>query len=508
MNRHGLLLAMPDRHPMQNGTLLAAIDLGSNSFRLEIGRYHSGHIERIEYLKETVRLGGGLDDHKVLSHDAMKRGWDCLARFAERLHGFRKQQVRAVATQTLREARNRDEFLERAQAILGFPIEVVSGQEEARLIYQGVSHLLPQSNERRLVVDIGGRSTEVILGQGYDASRMESYRLGSVAWGKYFPRGQVTVNAFRTAEIAAKAVLEQALDSFPPTEWTVAYGSSGTVSAINTMLGANGWASGVVTRSGLDWLTERIVEAGNVHDLKLDGLKEDRRPVLCGGVSVLRAIFDLFDIQQMIPAKGALRQGALFDLIDRQNDDTDARERTVRWLAERFSIDEGQARRVSHVATALFAQIAEDDPLSGRWSQKLAWAARLHEIGTHISHDRSYHHGAYILDNVDAPGFSMPELHRMSQLVLGQRGKLKKLEQALREELFAKQLLCLRLAVLLCHARQMPDHGALRLTCKHRTFKLTTASGWGKRFPQSAWLLQEEAAAWQKTDWKLSLDVR
>lgn len=509
MNRHGLLLAMPDRHPMQNGTLLAAIDLGSNSFRLEIGRYHSGHIERIEYLKESVRQGGGLDENKLLNAEAMERGWACLARFAERLHGFRKQQVRAVATQTLREARNRDEFLARAQAILGFAIEVVSGQEEARLIYQGVSHLLPQSDERRLVVDIGGRSTEMILGQGYESRKMESYRLGSVAWSsKYFPRGHFTAAAFRTAEIAAKAVLDEALDSFPPTEWTIAYGSSGTVGAVAGILAANGWASGVITRSGLDWLVERMLKAGDAYRLKLEGLKDDRRPVLGGGVSVLRAIFDLFDIQQMIPAQGALRHGALFDLIDRQSDGTDARERTVRWLAERFSIDPGQAERVSRVATALFAQVAADDPLSGRWSQKLAWAARLHEIGTHISHDRSYHHGAYILDNVDAPGFSLPELHRMSQLVLGQRGKLKKMEAPLREELFAKQLLCLRLAVLLCHARQMPEHESVRLSYKPGAFKLSTTPGWAKRYPQSAWLLGEEAAAWQKTDWKLSADIR
>lgn len=504
-----LKCAGPHKDPMQNGTLLAAVDLGSNSFRLEIGRYHSGHIERIEYIKEAVRQGGGLDDNKVLSQAAMQRGWECLARFGERLHGFKKQQVRAVATQTLREARNRDDFLREAQAILGFPIEVISGQEEARLIYQGVSHLLPQSDEKRLVVDIGGRSTEMILGQNYEARRMESYRLGSVAWStKYFARGQFTAAAFKTAEIAAKAVLDEALDTFPPTEWTVAYGSSGTVSAVADMLAANGWASGLVTRSGLDWLVERLIKAGNLDQLRIDGLKDDRRPVLGGGVSVLRAIFDLFDIQQMIPAQGALRQGALFDLIDRQSDDTDVRERTVRWLAERFSIDEGQAKRVSDVATALFAQIAAEDPQSGRYSQKLAWAARLHEIGTHISHDRSYHHGAYILDNVDAPGFSIPELHRMSQLVLGQRGKLKKMESSLNDELFAKQLVCLRLAVILCHARQTPEYEAVRLAFKAGAFKVTTTPGWAKRYPQSAWLLSEEALAWQKTDWKFSADIR
>ncbi len=494
---------------MQNGTLLAAIDLGSNSFRLEIGRYHSGHIERIEYLKETVRQGSGLDDDKMLSQAAMQRGWECLARFAERLHGFKKQQVRAVATQTLREARNREEFLRHAQAILGFAIEVVSGHEEARLIYQGVSRLLPHSDEKRLVVDIGGRSTEMILGQGYVAQAMESYRLGSVAWsGRYFARGAVSAAAFKTAEVAAKAVLDEALDTFPPADWNVAYGSSGTVGAVAEMLGANGWATGLVTRSGLDWLTDRLIRAGHVDALKLDGLKDDRRPVIAGGVAVLRAIFDLFDIQQMLPAQGALRQGALYDLIDRETDGGDVRERTVNWLSQRFSIDTAQASRVGEVAMALFAQVAAQDEHNQRYSQKLAWAARLHEVGTHISHDRAHHHGAYVLDHVDAPGFSIPELHRMSLLVLGQRGKLRKLEEALQDELFAKQLLCLRLAVIMCHARQMPEHSAVRLSYKAGAFRLTTQPGWARRYPQSAWLLSEEVLAWQKTVWKFSADIR
>lgn len=494
---------------MNPGTLLAAIDLGSNSFRLEIGRYHGGHIERVEYLKETVRQGSGLDADKNLNDAAMERGWACLARFGERLQGFKKHQVRAVATQTLREARNRDVFLRKAQDILGFAIEVVSGHEEARLIYQGVSHLLPHSDERRLVIDIGGRSTEMILGQGYTSHRMESYRLGSVAWSnKYFPKGQFTAAAFRTAEVAAKAVLDEAIDLFTPADWNVAYGSSGTVGAVAEALSANGWASGVITQSGLDWLRDALIKAGDADRLRLDGMKEDRKAVIGGGLAVLRALFDLFDIQQMLPAQGALRHGALYDLIDRISDGTDVRERTVVWLSERFTVDPAQADRVSRVATTLFSQVAEPGPANERYSQKLAWAARLHEIGTHISHERSHHHGAYILDHVDAPGFSLAELHRMSLLVMGQRGKLRKLEDALSEELFAKQLLCLRLAVLLCHARKMPEYETLQLSYKSSAFKLATPTGWSRRYPQSAWLLSEEATAWQKIGWPLALDVR
>lgn len=494
---------------MRNGTLLAAVDLGSNSFRLEIGRFASGHIERVEYLKETVRQGSGLDAHKNLSLVAMERGWECLARFAERLHGFSKPQVRAVATQTLREARNRDDFLRKAEQILGFSIEVVSGHEEARLIYQGVSHLLPQSDEHRLVVDIGGRSTEVILGHRYTPLKMESYRLGSVAWStRYFPHNQFTPALMQTAVVAAKAVLDEALDTFGRSEWQVAYGSSGTVGAVADILGANGFPADQISLAGLNWLTERMCRAGHADNLRLDGLKEDRRAVLGGGVSVLKALFDLFELDVLHRAEGALRQGALYDLIDRETGETDVRERTVRWLGERFTVDPVHAQRVSQVATTLFAQVATNDPVNGRYSQKLAWAARLHEIGTHISHDGAHRHGAYILDHVDAPGFSLPEQHRMGQLVLGQRGKLRKMEEALGDELFAKQLLCLRLAVLLCHARTDPEIESMQLSFKGRQFKLVATSGWARRYPQSAWLLQEECEAWQKTGWRFATEFQ
>ena len=493
---------------MQNGTLLAAVDLGSNSFRLEIGRYDSGHIQRVEYLKETVRQGSGLDENKNLSLIAMERGWECLARFGERLQGFQKHQVRAVATQTLREARNREDFTRRAEEILGFKIEVVAGHEEARLIYQGVSHLLPQSDEKRLVIDIGGRSTEIILGQGYGAQRMESYRLGSVAWStRYFPRGQITAQALQTAEIAAKAVLDEALDTFPVGSWNTAYGSSGTAGAVAEILTLNGWPADRITREGLDWLTEKLLRAGHADHLRLDGLKDDRRPVIAGGIGVLRALFDLFRLDTLHKAEGALRQGALYDLIDRQNDATDVRERTVGWLAERYCVDPAQAERVGMVATRLFEQIATPDPNNGRYSQKLVWAARLHEIGAHISHSDMHRHGAYILDHVDAPGFTLLELHRMSQLVLGQRGKLRKLDDIMDDELFAKQLLSLRLAVLLCHARQDPAYQGLRLGHKGRGFRLSTPPGWARTYPQSSWLLELEVPVWQKSGWKFEVEL-
>jgi exopolyphosphatase/guanosine-5'-triphosphate,3'-diphosphate pyrophosphatase len=496
---------------MQNGTRLAAVDLGSNSFRLEIGRLDHGQVHRTEYLKETVRQGNGLDEARNLTPEAMQRGWDCLARFGERLAGFRRSQVRAVATQTLREARNRDEFLRKAHQVLGFPIDVISGREEARLIYQGVSRLLPQTDERRLVVDIGGRSTELILGQGYSARVTESYRVGSVAWSmKYFADGQFSESAFQMASIAAQAVLDEALNAYDPGQWDIAYGASGTVGAVADILSAAGFPGDRVTREGLDWLTERMLRAQSTERLRLDALKDDRRPVLGGGVSVLRAVFDLLRIEEMHVAQGALRHGVLYDLIDREQDQTDVRSTTVQRLASRFEVDAAQAQRVDRVAAALFTGLRRHlnapDAETERHLRKLHWAARLHEIGCHISHSDYHKHGAYILDNADAPGFAVPELHRLSQLVLGHRGKLRKLDVDWQDEVFVHQLLALRLAVLLCHARRDPELHDLDLApVGEKALRLRCGDDWARAWPQSAHLLREEALAWQKTPWTLEI---
>lgn len=492
---------------MHNGTLLAAVDLGSNSFRLEIGRYEHGHVQRVEYLKETVRQGNGLDENRNLTPEAMQRGWDCLARFGERLAGFSRTQVRAVATQTLREARNREEFITRGSQVLGYPIDVVSGPEEARLIYQGVARLLPQSDERRLVVDIGGRSTELILGQQFTPHAVASFRVGSVAWSsRYFADGLFTPQAFMAAEIAAKAVLDEALTSFRPDGWDVAYGSSGTAGAVGDMLAAAGGPEGLITREGLDWLHERLLRAQSADRVRIDGLKDERRAVIGGGISVLRAVFDLLHIEQMQVAQGALRQGALYDLLDREQPGTDLRSTTVNGLMQRFGVDMEHAERVARIACQLFDQAAPAG--SERASRKLDWAARLHEIGCRISHSDYHRHGAYILDNTDAAGFAMPELHRLGILVLGQRGKVRKLlEVDLNDAGFALQLLCLRLAVALCHARRDPDTEGLQLQVKGNRFVLAARRGWAAGYPQSAHLLREEMLAWQKTPWELVAEL-
>ncbi|HSN80259.1 MAG TPA: Ppx/GppA family phosphatase, partial [Rhodoferax sp.] len=325
---------------MQTTTRLAAVDLGSNSFRLEIGRVEHGQFYRTEYLKETVRQGNGLDDNRNLTPQAMQRGWDCLARFGERLAGFTDSEVRAVATQTLREARNRDEFLAAGMNKLGFPIDVISGREEARLIYQGVAQALPRTQERRLVIDIGGRSTEIILGQGLEPIQMESYRVGSIAWSmRYFADGLFTKRAFQIAEIAAKAVLDEALTLYAPDQWDVAYGSAGTINAVVDVLVAAGWPAGSVTSEGLDWLQDKLLAAQSADRLRLAGMRDDRKPIIGGGLSVLRALFELLGIKRLEVASGGLRHGLLQDMLGAGQHHTDLRDHSVARLAAKFGAD-------------------------------------------------------------------------------------------------------------------------------------------------------------------------
>lgn len=500
---------------MHTANRLAAVDLGSNSFRLEIGCIDHGEFRRTEYLKETVRQGGGLDEERNLTPAAMQNGWDCLARFGERLAGFKATEVRAVATQTLREARNRDEFLTRANQILGFPINVISGREEARLIYQGVSQMLPSSDERRLVVDIGGRSTELVLGQGRTPRVMESFRVGSIAWSKrFFAEGQLTKKAFEVAEVAALAVLDEALDAYHPDNWDIAYGSAGTVSAIGDVLFAAGWPAGLITPDSLDWLQDKLIGAHHVDRLRLAGMREDRKAIIGGGVSVTRAVMKLLSIDRLHMATGGLRHGILCDLMGSTDLEEDMRAKSVERLARKFNVDIAHGERVGKVAVELLRQSGFSLPLPDsdvqRVVRKLEWAARLHEIGSHISHSDYHKHGAYILDNADAIGFSLSEMHRLSLLVLGHRGKLRKVEAALSDESLVAQLMALRLAVILCHARRDPDLTGLsikRLDPRSNVIRLNCRAEWASSYPQSAHLLREEVVAWQKTPWALEVAV-
>jgi exopolyphosphatase / guanosine-5'-triphosphate,3'-diphosphate pyrophosphatase len=484
------------------GGLLAAVDMGSNSFRLEIGQLPGGRYRRIDYLKETVRLGAGLDANGMLTEEAAQRGLACLRHFAQRLNGFEAGQIRAVATQTLREARNRDAFLLRAQEALGHSIEVISGREEARLIYAGVAHLQP-GDERRLVIDIGGRSTELILGQGRTPLIAESFGVGCVGLSmRFFDGGRLSEAAFRAAQVAAGAELEEALQPFAPVHWTTALGSSGTAGAVSQLLAASGITDGRITPAGLRWCIERCIAAGRADRIEMPGLKPERRAVLPGGLAILYTLAAHFDIRALWPAKGALRQGVIVDLHERllalqRQRPRDMRDATVAELQHRFGVEAGQAERVSGVAMALFDGVMPDADTDSR--RELAWACALHEVGLMVSHHDHHRHSAYLLAHVDAPGFSQSQQRRIADLVLAHRGGLRKVEPQLASETFAWQVLCLRLAVIKCHARGEVDARALSLRAAGREAQLVHSAAWGQSHPRTLFLLQEEVATWQRS---------
>ncbi len=485
---------------------LAAIDMGSNSFRVEIARLVRGRYERIDYVKETVRLGAGLDANGELGDEAAERGLGTLRRFATRLQGFAPAQVRAVATQTLREAKNRDAFLLRAQAALGFPVEVISGREEARLIYAGVARLQP-SERTRLVIDIGGRSTEMILGRGDEPIKAESFAVGSVSLSmRHFGDGVLSAEAFRAAQVAAGAELEEALQPFAASNWEEALGSSGTAGAVSQLLVAMGHSDGVVTPDRLRALIERCVAAGHIDKLELPGLKGDRKPVIAGGLALLYTFAAQFGIERLLPAKGALRQGVIVELHERlaalrHGDGAtprgDKRDATVCDIQRRFDADTAQAARVRAVALALYRDLAPDDDDGAR---ELGWAAELHEIGLAISHHDHHRHSAYLVGHLDAPAFSQTEQRQLAAIVLGQRGGLRKLEAPLADKRFARQVLALRVAVIKCHARGEVDARALNLRSdgKDRS-RLSFGAEWAATHPRTLYLLEQEVEAWSKS---------
>jgi exopolyphosphatase/guanosine-5'-triphosphate,3'-diphosphate pyrophosphatase len=490
---------------------LAAIDIGSNSFRLEIGQVKEDGYRRHLYLKETVRLGAGLDTEGLLTEEATERGLRCLASFAQTLATAAPIHVRAVATQTLREAANRDAFLVRAEAALGQPIEVISGREEARLIYTGVAFLQPTTGSR-LVIDIGGRSTEMIIGSGHVPRVAESFQVGCVSLSmRYFGDGRYTRSAFRAAQIAAGAELEEGLQQFAHRNWREALGSSGTAGAVSEVLRASGRSDGRITPAGLRWLIERCLENGSVDKLDLPGLRPERRAVLPGGLAILYTLCAQFGIDEILPAKGALRQGVIVELGERlaashEARGHDLRDATVRELQQRFRVDTSQAARVAEAAQRLFAsawpsrtfQLEGGEPLDTETCNELRWAAALHEIGLMVSHHDHHRHSAYIVSHVDAPGFSQSQQRRLGELVLGQRGGLRKIEPALARAISAWQVLCLRLAVIECHARGEVDARGLQLSRSGNEARLNFSARWAEEHPRTAYLLREEAEVWNR----------
>ena len=477
--------------------MIAAVDLGSNSFRLEVGRVEGDQIYTHDSLKEPVRLAAGLTAEKTLDGASQLRALEALRRFGERLRGFDAGAVRAVATNTLRVAKNAPQFLLQAEAAVGFPIEVIAGREEARLIYLGVSHAMPNPRTQHLIVDIGGGSTEFIIGRNFEPMELESLYMGCVGFSlKYFPKGRVDKHGMKEAELAARKELQAIVHRYQETGWEEAVGSSGTAKALADILEQNGFSRHGITREGLDMLKQVLLRAGGVEHLNLQGLRADRLPVLPGGLAIMSAVFKEFGLSQMNFSDGALRLGVLYDLLGRYHHH-DMRDATVEQFLRRYQVERRQAERVAATARELLAQLlpeaSQADDLNARF---VRWAALLHEIGISVAHSSYHKHSAYILANADMPGFSRMDQGRLSRIVLAHRGKLERVQAIGRDSPDWSLIFSLRLAAILHRARDAAALSALAARRGDKGFLLIVDREWLEASPLTAAALEEEVRQW------------
>ena len=454
--------------PLAEDELMAAIDIGSNSFHLAIARLDHGEVRKVVSLSEKVQLAAGLDENNILGAAAERRGLDCLSRFVARLDSVSHDRIRIVATNALRQAKNANDFISRANKILPKPIEVIAGREEARLIYLGVSHT-NASSDKRLVIDIGGGSTEFIIGQGFDPLLTESLQMGCVAFTQlFFAEGQITEKAFNNAMTAAQKKILAINGPYQKMGWSSVIGSSGTIKAVRNALVAEGWADDQerITYDGVIKLQQLLIQIGNVEDIELEGVKEHRKAVFPAGVAVLLAAMKGLGIETLAYSDGALREGVMYDMLGRFASE-DVRDRSVLALIKRYSVDKKQARQVVRTSRHLFKQVQQALQLTNDDGDLLRRAAFLHEIGLAISHSNYHRHSAYLLENSDIPGFSQVDQKRMAQLMLSHRRKLKgdMIEQTLITggEQLVYLCLLLRLAVLAHHSRSEHDLPQMQL---------------------------------------------
>lgn len=491
--------------------VIAAVDLGSNSFHMVVARNTHGQLTVIDRLREPVRLAAGLDDTGRLSREAMDRALSCLERFGQRLRDMHAESVRVVGTNTFRLARRKGAFLDRAYTALGHPIEIISGIEEARLIYMGVAHSSPNDPGRRLVIDIGGGSTELIIGEGFQPREMESLRIGCVAMTKqFFDDGEITEKRMKKARTAVRGELQPILERYKAVGWDNALGSSGTIRSVNDIARARGSSDHPVNIKLLEEICDLAVRAGHVSRLKLHGLEEDRMPVFAGGLAILTEVVDALGIRSIRAVEGALRDGLLYDLLGRHTDE-DARVRTVRAMQARYHVDIAQAARVESTALSLLAQVRDawslHEPLA---EMTLAWAAKLHEIGLDISHAHYHKHGGYLLENSDMPGFPREEQTLLAALVNAHRRKLN-LEPVqdlvppwhLKAELL---IVLLRLAVLLHRGRSNVAMPPIKLKARARALEVEFPSRWLDDHPLTLADLEQESDYLKAVGFKLKVE--
>lgn len=479
-----------EQHPV-----LAAVDLGSNSFRLQVARVEGKQLYMLDGLREPVRLAAGLTADNYLDEAAQQRALAALARFGERLRDLPHDAVRVVGTNSLRVAENAAQFIAKAESVLGFPIEVIAGREEARLIYMGVAHGLPRSDEQLLVIDIGGGSTEFIIGHGLTPHKLESLYMGCISFSnRYFPDGKITRHNLAQAELAARCELQSIVADYKG-QWQKAIGSSGTAKAIAEILELNGFNRNGITRDGLDALRAHLLKVGDVQKLNLLGLRPDRVPALAGGFAIMYAAFDELGIDQMQVGLSALREGVLYDLWGRFHNN-DMRDVTVQHFMRRYHVDVRQVARVAKLSRALamqfFANNATEPAL-----QVLGWVANLHGVGIRVAHSGYHKHTAYILANADMPGFSKKEQARLSLLALAHRGNLKKLQGLLTDGEDCLLAMSLRLAALFYRNRSNVLLPEMTASFNGTKYCLTMDHEWLKQNPLTEAALLEEEKQWK-----------
>lgn len=480
---------------MAEYTTIAAVDLGSNSFHLQIARVDNDQIYPLDNLRDPVRLGAGLDDNKALDDASQARALASLKRFGERLRSFEPNEVRALGTNTLRVAKNAPAFLKKAESALGFPIEVIAGREEARLIYLGVSHSLPASQEKRLVVDIGGGSTEFIIGEGFRPQRLDSLYMGCVSFSlQFFRDGKLNKSNFKQAELAARTELQHIVSGFSRRNWKHAVGSSGSARSLAQVLQQQGYSDGGITLDGLDRLRTQLLRTGDITYIDIEGLREDRASVLPGALAIMSAVLEELEIERMTPAEGAMREGILYDMLGRTHH-RDTRDATVNQFMLRYHVDAPQAKRVTQLAGELYLRLAG---ANAKGMAYLAWAAQLHEIGISVAYGGYHRHSAYIISNADMPGFTRGEQHRIAQLVLAHRRSLKKVLPELADDTDWRMVFALRVAVLLCQRRSPINPPISAARASDDRFRLAMDPAWLTRNPLTSAALLEEIGEWAK----------
>ncbi|NND69127.1 MAG: Ppx/GppA family phosphatase [Halioglobus sp.] len=493
---------------LPEGTLLGAVDLGSNSFHLLVARIEHGELRPVEGLAEKVQLGAGLVDD-VLSEEAIERGLACLSRFAQLLESVEPERLRVVGTNALRAAQNRRAFTRPARDILGARVDVIYGLEEARLVYLGVAHTLADDAQSRLVIDIGGGSTEFIIGERFEPRRLQSLQMGCVSFGNmYFPKQEIRGKYYKRAYKEARLEAFHIRRHFNAKHWEECVGSSGTLQAIETVLVNNGWTEGGIDREGLKKLEDKLLEFKHMKDIRIEGLQGSRREVILPGVAITSALFDELGITSMRTSKGALREGVLYDLVGRLQHE-DVRERTVNALLQRYAVDEATADVVEQRARMFYTATRQVWQLGSADWELLRWAARCHEIGMAIAHKHFNRHSAYLLRNADLPGFSQDEQEQLALLVLGHRAKPLPEILALKEEdpgNVVRLLAILRLASCFKYVEQLEELPEFAVLASEQSLTLDLPAGWLEEHPLTAYELEREQGVLDKLG--LTLEIR